>query len=203
MISALNQFENSIKQIRDLEALHSHLKNYLLLPNDLTDLLRSEIVYAVSALDKLIHELVRIGMIDIYCNRRISTNKYDNFSISLQTEKTITNSSSMQPPEYWIEQEIVNRHKYLSFQDPQNIADALSLIWNENHKWQKIGNRIGQDQRTLKIQLKNIVFRRNQIVHESDIDIVSGTRNSISESDAKLVVDFIDLLGKAIYEEVK
>jgi len=202
MLSALTEFDSSIRRVRELEALYHHLKNILQLPNDLSDLLRSEIVYSVSALDKLIHELVRIGMIEIYCNRRSPTNKYNNFAISLQTERNIS-TTSIQPPEYWVEQEIVNKHKQLSFQDPQNIADALSLIWNENHKWQKIAIRIGQDPRTLKTQLKNIVNRRNQIVHESDIDIILGTKNRITESDTKLIVDFIELLGKAIYEEVK
>lgn len=202
MLSAFTEFKSSISRVRELNTLHHHLKNNLQLPNDLSDLLRSEIVYCVSALDKLIHELVRVGMVDIYCNRRPPTGKFDTFAISLQTERNISNTS-IQPAEYWIEQEIVNRHKHLSFQDPKNIADALSLIWNENHKWQKIATRVGQDQRALKTQLKNIVNRRNQIVHESDIDIFSGTKNGITEGDTRLIVDFIESLGKAIYEEVK
>lgn len=202
MNSAIFQFRNNLRTIREIEVLYYHLKNTLRLPNDLSDLLRSEIVYSISALDKLIHELVKIGMIDIFCNRRVETSKYKNFTISLETQREIS-TTTIQPPEYWIEQEIVYKHRHLSFQDPQNIADALSLIWNEEHKWQKIASRIGIDQRTLKVQLKNIINRRNQIVHEADTDIITGTKNPITDSDTVLIVDFIEKIGEAIYEEVK
>lgn len=202
MILAILQFRENIKKIRETEVLFDYLVVNLRLPNDLTDLLRSEIVYSISALDKLVHELVKIGMIDIFCGRRPETNKYKGFTISLQTQHEISRPT-LQPPEFWIEQEIVNRHKIKSFQEPENIADALSLIWNEDHKWQKIATRISMDQSTLKTQLKNIVNRRNQIVHEADLNIITGAKNPINSTDCKLIVDFVEQIGEAIYAEIK
>ncbi|MEM6630454.1 MAG: HEPN domain-containing protein [Bacteroidota bacterium] len=202
MNNAFDQFRKDIGKVREIDSLYYYLKNKLQLPNDLTDLLRSEIVYSTSALDKLIHELVRIGMIDIFCNRRIATNRFKNYTISMSTYNGII-SSTIQPQEYWFEQEVINKHKHLSFQDPQKISEALSLIWDEEHKWQKIAIRMYTDQRTIRTQLKNIVSRRNQIVHESDLDSFTGVKNRINQTDTKFIVDFIEMLGEAIYEEVK
>ena len=202
MISAITQFKQSLEKVKEMHTLYCHLKDNLQLPNDLTDLLRSEIVNLVSALDKLVHELVRIGMIDIFFNRRTETAAYNNFTISLETLKNVNSSSPIQPPEYFLEQEIVNKHKHLSFQYPDKISEALSLIWGESHKLQKIAIRMNMDQRDLKTQLKNIVSKRNQIVHESDIDIITGDKIPITKSDVELIYNFIESFGQAIYDEI-
>jgi hypothetical protein len=62
MQTAHNQFLHNIRYIRELDSLYHFLKDTQNLPNDLSDLLRAELVYAVSALDKLVHELIKIGM---------------------------------------------------------------------------------------------------------------------------------------------
>ncbi|MEK6659649.1 MAG: HEPN domain-containing protein, partial [Campylobacterota bacterium] len=54
----------------------------------------------------------------------------------------------------------------------------------------------------MKTYLKNIVIRRNQIVHESDYNIFSNTKNTINENETKNIVEFIQVLGKSIYEYV-
>ena len=40
MQRAFNQFKDSLKYVKELDALYLYLKDTLLLPNDLTDLLR-------------------------------------------------------------------------------------------------------------------------------------------------------------------
>ena len=79
MQRAFDQFKDNMKYVKELDALFIHLKDNLHLPNDLTDILRAEWVYSVSALDKLIHELVRIGMIEAFQGRRVRTNKFSSF----------------------------------------------------------------------------------------------------------------------------
>jgi hypothetical protein len=79
----------------------------------------------------------------------------------------------------------------------------LSLIWHENHKWQKIATEMGMTQNNLKTELKNIVIRRNQIVHEGDFDLFTGDIQPIIHSDAQQSVEFIDNLGNTIYDLVK
>ena len=146
MQSAMEQFNGNIKAVKEMEALYEYLTTALKLPNDLSDILRAQLVYAVSALDKLIHELVRIGMLQAFAGQRTKTSKFYTFSISLETYNKIqqlnqsTNELQVETPEYFFEQEIIFKHKHLAFQEPDKIADALSFIWEEKQKWQKIAS---------------------------------------------------------------
>ncbi|CAG1771302.1 hypothetical protein BAC3_01702 [uncultured bacterium] len=216
MQRAFDQFNSNIAAIKEMDVLYQHLVNNLKLPNDLSDILRAQLVYSVSALDKLIHELVRIGMLQAFKNQRIKTSKFNGFSISLETYNKIQQLNDPKPdtlqletPEYFFEQEIIIKHKYLAFQEPEKIADALSFIWEEKQKWQKIasefnnlGENLNKSDDTLKKQLKNIISRRNQIVHEADIDIQTNKRNEIDIEDVKDAVNFIHDLGKVIFKLV-
>src|SRR5690606_2896750 len=105
----------------------------------------------------------------------------------------IGSSSTIIPPsEYWFEQEIIQKHSYLSFQEPTKISDALSLIWDHPQKWQFLAMATGiTPENTLKTRLKTIVVRRNQIVHEADINPETGERNEINKADTDNVSDFI------------
>ena len=198
MQRAFDQFTANIKYIRELGALHDYLVNEQKLPNDISDILRAKWVYTISALDKMIHEVVRIGMVQSFLDLRLKTTRFNAFTISLNTFNNIK-SNTIPPPEFWFEQEVVQKHKILSFQDPDKINDALGLIWNEEHKWQKISDSMGYNERDLKIRLKNIVNRRNQIVHEADIDLQTGVRSIIDLTDTIETVDFIEKLCKTIF----
>lgn len=202
MQRAYDQFLNNMRYIKELDTLFIYLKDTLNLPNDLTDILRAEWVYCISAFDKLIHELVRIGMIEAFQGIRTQTAKFSSFGVSTNT---LTSSlvGTVPPPEYWFEQEIIERHKTLAFQAPEKIADALSLIWDESHKWQTIADALGVDKSALTTQLKTIVNRRNQIVHESDLDLVTGVRNNIDKTDIDDVIEYIEKLSEAIFNAVK
>ena len=102
-----------------------------------------------------------------------------------------------------LEDIVVDNHKHLSFQDPEKISQVLSLIWHETHKWHRIANSLLTDENSLKIELKNIVIRRNQIVHEADVDLFTGSIQSINSTDVLNSVNFIYNLGIAIYSIVK
>lgn len=201
-----DQFSDRIRSCKELHSLYYHLKQTLALPNDLTDLLRAEIVNSVSAFDRFMHDMIRIGMIDIFNERRTQTNKFKTFTVSVEAliniQQAIKNNLTytvVPTPEYWFEQEIILRHKIISFQEPEKISDGLSYIWDENHKWQKISCLISIDEKVIKTTLKTIINRKNQIVHEADIDLQTGTRHDIEEADATETVDFLFKLGESIF----
>lgn len=98
MQRAFDQFKDSMKYVKELDALYLYLKETLHLPNDLTDLLRAEWVYTVSAMDKLIHELIRIGMIDSFQGSRVKTKKFLSFGITMNTHTNISNNSESSIP---------------------------------------------------------------------------------------------------------
>lgn len=54
----------------------------------------------------------------------------------------------------------------------------------------------------LKKRLKSIVSRKNQIVHETDIDLQTNSRNPINKTDVKEVVEFIFKLGENFFKVV-
>ena len=202
MHNAYKQFNDSIKYVKDLDTLFEYLTDIQKLPNDLTDLLRAEWVYSVSALDKLIHELVRVGMLQSFLGLRPKTRKFNAFTISVDTMANIQ-VATIPPAEYWFEQEIIQKHKALSFQDPDKISDILSLIWDENNKWQKISLPLLIRENDVKVTLKTIVNRRNQIVHEADLDLISGIRQTIDRPDTFKTVDLVTKIGESIYNCVK
>jgi hypothetical protein len=82
MQSAIDQFNISITRVRDLiaiyQSLHAQSTNVL----DLSDILRAALVLAVSALDYYVHEVVRIGMLEIHCGIRAEPNPPQNSSQS-------------------------------------------------------------------------------------------------------------------------
>ncbi len=201
MNNAFQQFQQNIRSCNELMALYDHLVFHLLLPNDLSDLLRSQFVNSISALDRLIHEFIRIGAVQTFVGTRPRTPKFESFSISLNTYFNCLNNP-FPSTEYWFEQEVILRNKHLSFQDPEKISEGLSLIWIETHKWAVISNRMGINERTLKTRLKTIVSRRNQIVHEADINPVTNTLSPIDRSEVQDTVTFIHSLGSAIYQSV-
>ncbi len=203
MLRAKQIFETGIIRVRNIDSLFVHLTTQLgFNSTDVSDLLRSEVVYSLSSFDRLIHDLVKSGMVEAFKGLRPPTNSYKNFNISLNQFDAI-NSASVPPAEFVFAQTITSSHKHLSFQDSDKVTEALSLIWHENHKWQKIATEMGMNQNDLRTELKNIVIRRNQIVHEGDFDLFTGNIQPICHSDTQQSVNFIDKLGNSIYNLVK
>ncbi len=157
-------FETGISRVRNIDSLFVHLtSNQGFNPEDVSDLLRTEIVYCISSFDRFIHDIVNLAMVETFIGNRTPTNSYKNFGITLHQFDSI-NNASIPPAEHIFSQTIISNHKHLSFQDPSKVTEALSLIWHENHKWQKLASKMSMNQNDLKTELKNIVIRRNQIV---------------------------------------
>lgn len=169
------------------------------IPLDSSDLLRWQWVLSVSALDKYIHDIVAAGMVEQYLKRRTATPKFNTFSLSMNV---ISNLSIDPAPEIEFRNEVIRKNSYLAFQEPDKIADALSYIWNEPNKWDIISGNMATsiDSTMLKTKLKNIVVRRNQIVHEGDCLSTNMplTQQAISLSDTEDVIQFITELVDAI-----
>ncbi len=166
MKDALNIFDSLIHQTNISKGLFCYL-NEKKIPIDATDLLRWQWVLAVSALDKYIHDIVCIGMVQEFSGTRPKTEKFKTFRINMDGYANLSSSFS---PELDFEKEVIRQHSFLAFQLPDKIADALSYIWSEKNKWKEISSNMATpiSESDLKIKLTNIVIRRNQIVHEGD-----------------------------------
>lgn len=126
MQSAIDLFRISMARVRDLIAVHNSLKAQASSVLDLSDMLRAALVLAVSALDYYIHEVVRIGMLEIHRGERPEPPGFSAFQISLGSARLGINAR--QNIDSWLEDEIRQRHSYKSFQQPEAIADAIRLI---------------------------------------------------------------------------
>lgn len=201
MLNAKGIFHRNIQQVNELGALHDHLSTLVNIPEQFDDLLRSQIVNAVSAFDKLMHDLIRIGMVKIFENQRPATGKYMGESIAIQHLPLLT-ASGVPPPAVCFEQIVREKLSALSFQDPTKIADGLSYIWSEKQKWQQIALGLGMSDVDAKTKLKLIVTRRNAIVHEADLDPVSNQKQSITRAETTDIANFLLALGNRICDLV-
>lgn len=134
MQSALDQFHVSISRVRDLISLHSSLKAQASPALDLTDLLRASLVLAVSALDYYIHEVVVLGMLEIYrgqrpeppTNRNASQSTFSKFKVSMggvqQERRSALEIAS------WLEQEILQVHGIEFLQEEHTLSTLLPII---------------------------------------------------------------------------
>jgi RiboL-PSP-HEPN len=202
MLNALVLFNKNVDIARQAGGLYEYLTTTVISPLSFDDLLRSQVVYSVSAFDKLLHDLVRIGMVETFLGVRAATPKYLAESISIGTHMSL-NSVSLPPKEIIFENAIIEKLKILSFQKPDKVADGLSYIWNESHKWQKIAGKIGMSENYAINTLKLIATRRNAIVHEADIDPITNTKFSITQVECENITNFLHRCGNEITSLVK
>ena len=197
MYSALTLFKANIEEAKNLTLLYEYLENSIKSPFSFDDLLRAQIVYSVSAFDKLMHDVIRIGIMEIFTDKRNPTPKYLAESISTSIYNELI-SATVPPKEHIFEQAIVKKLKTISYQDPEKVAEGLSYIWEEKQKWQKIALKMAIDDKTAKTTLKLIVDRRNAIVHEADINFLTNHKYSISMTECQSITEFLYRCGEEI-----
>jgi hypothetical protein len=194
-----SRFTANIGRARDLRALFINLKASTGSALDLTDILRAAIVSAVSALDTFIHEITRMGMVEIYQNARPRTDAFGRFPISMQNVLLVIATPG---DTKWLEDEIRSQHGWLSFQQPDKVADAIRLFCGKE-LWKEVGIRLAIDPKSAKNRLALIVDRRNKIAHEADMDPTSpGSRWPIDELLVQEVIDRLEQIGDAIFHIV-
>ena len=197
MRNSLTIFQKSIAESRHNTFLFDFLTENLRVPVSFDDLLRNQVAQAVGAFDKLLHDLIRIGMREIFMGRRTATAKYQAEAISLQLHTALL-AATIPPKEALFEQAVVVKLKHLSFQHPEKISEGLSLIWGEKHKWNKIALEMRLNSHYVVTKMGLISSRRNAIVHESDMDPITNTKTSISRGECQDITDFVEQCGMKI-----
>jgi len=191
-----NRFTANIGRARDLRALFINLNASTGSTLDLTDVLRAAIVSGVSAFDTFIHETTKIGMMEVYQNARPKTDAFGRFGVSMQSVLLVIATPGATK---WLEAEISSQHAWLSFQQPDKVADAIRLFCGKD-LWNEVGIRLATDAKTAKNRLALIVDRRNKIAHEADMDPTSpGSRWPIDELLVRDVIDGLEQIGNAIF----
>lgn len=199
MTGALEAFKYNIHRVNEMRGLHSALIIQVTPAIDLSDLLRSLHVLAVSALDHYVHELVLAGMMETFDGLRAPTAAYSKFRLTMSS---ILGTMTMSEARSNIEADIRTQHSFLSFQRPDKIADAIRLF-SDVDLWSSVETKLHQPKAKIKVQLQLIVDRRNKIAHEADVDPSFPTaRWPINPEDVAFVCQFIEELAEAIDSSV-
>ena len=165
MQQAIEQFRRNVQRVRDLGSLYQALSSQTTQALDLSDLLRSQWVMSVSALDHYVHELVRVEMLEAFRGNRVRTDAFLRFQVSLESALTVAAALGN---DQWLEEQIRTRNGYRSFQHPDHIADAIRLISDEP-LWNSVTAHLQTMPNDVRGRLRVIVDRRNKIAHEADM----------------------------------
>ena len=197
MHSALTQFRQNLEWVRELGALAAAVESMTTPAIDVSDMLRAQVVLAVSAVDHFVHDLSRLGMIEIAQGVRARTDAYLRFQMPLTSVESALRGL---PHEMWIGDTVREKHSWLSFQEPDRIADAIRLI-SSVKLWEAVGNELEMPAQDVKTNLRLIVDRRNKIAHEADMDPANpGFRWPIARGLVDGAIKFIERIGEAIFK---
>ncbi len=136
MQSAIEQFRISIQRVRDLIALHNSIKAQSTSALDLSDILRAALVLTVSALDYYIHEVVTLGMLEIYRGQRSEPNPSRNSSKSAFSRFKVSLGGASQERQIaldiasWLETEIQQNYGSEFLQQSYQLSQLLPMISN-------------------------------------------------------------------------
>jgi hypothetical protein len=198
MQTAIENFRLNIERVRHLGGLYDAICGLTTSAIDASDLLRAQVMLAVSALDFYIHEATVRGMVEVYEGIRPPTDAFrrQKVSGSLLLGNALASSAAF-------ESDIRERHSFLSFQQPDKISDAIRLFCDKP-LWQVVAQQLGLNDSDVKSRLRLVVDRRNKIAHEADVDpSFPGVRWPISREDAIASLNFITEICETINSAVE
>jgi len=194
-MTPIEQFRANIARVRHLGVLLRSMKALTTVAVDFSDILRAELVAAVSALDHLVHELARVGMLEVYSGARSHTDAYSRFRVPMGA--AVIGLSAPHTSD-WFDAAIRDAHGWLSFQQPDKIADAIRLFSSVS-LWDVVAANMNMNVKDVKTRLQTIVDRRNKIAHEADLDpTLPGATWPIDEVQVNDAIAFIETLGETI-----
>jgi RiboL-PSP-HEPN len=197
---AIQQFRLNIKSAKELGNIVDAI--LLLAPHiDTSEVLRAQLVLAVSAFDCFIHDLVRLGTVEIYQGSR-SYDQKKTLKPEFEIPKLIhLLTLSKQDQLKDLNKEFQRIFKTKTFQEPNIIEKNLICIGLENI-WFEVGLRMTLTKEDLIRQINLIMARRNSIVHEADIDLrgALGQKTPIDKEEVLKNVLFMEVLCEKIYE---
>lgn len=189
----LIRFESTITQVKELLAIH-----YYLISAPVTqvsdNILRAALAMLVSTIDTTIHELI-VKAIMYELKEAKSVFKIENIKIGISVSKELDNEQRLR----LIESDLRGQYAKESIQSSRQIETALATI-GITKIWTKLSTIMGMSPDNIKIQLDLLVRRRNQIVHEGDLDHLHNLREIVRE-DLTESLEFTKKLVNGIISE--
>lgn len=198
MIQAKNNFDRNLSYVNDIGSIYDEVVRLApTLTTQASQLLRSQFVLLVSALDTYIHDIVRIGILQVYQGSRPVSKDLCRLSFTYNDLSELeAQSPMMKIPTF--EQIIRRINSEDSYQSSKSIEYALRLI-GVTGIWSKLSSKLTMRPDDIKTKLDLIVRRRNQIAHESDYNPTTGGQRDINKDELDKTKSFILLLIDAIH----
>ena len=104
----------------------------------------------------------------------------------------------------WLDEQIRDRLGHRSFQQPDDIADAIRLISNVE-LWNSVAVQLQTTSQDVRDRIRLVVDRRNKIVHEVDSNPTYGQIGmlwSLTATQTDDAVAFVESVGEAVHTVV-
>ena len=191
-------FDRNLSYINDIGSIYDEVVRLApTLVTQASQLLRSQFVLLVSALDTYIHDIVRIGILQEYQGIRPVSRGLSKLSLTYNDLSELESQPPMMKTPT-MEQIIRRINSVDSFQSSKSIEYAMGLI-GITGIWSKLSSSLAVNAEDIKTKLDLIVRRRNQIAHESDYNPSTGHQRGINKNEIKDIKVFICDFVNAIH----
>lgn len=196
-------FRRNRARILDLSAVYDYWVGQApLLQNQLDEVLRAELVQTVSAFDTFIHDCVRIGIVNKFISSGVLSSSLKEYPIPFEDFEAINALPNMNDKALYLDGVIKKVNSKDSYQSPKSVEYALGLIGVTNI-WSKVAPGMRMSAQDVRLELSNIVNRRNKIAHESDLNPLGVSLNPITKAEVDNVILFIYGLVINIFHQVR
>lgn len=203
MVNAVLMFRRNRSRILDLEAVYDLMMDHApLLQNQLDELLRAQLVQIVSSFDTFIHDCVRIGIVRQFINGGARSSSLKTYPIPYEDFCAINAIPNINDKALYLNGVIKKINSKDSFQGPVSVEYALGLI-GVDKLWLRVAPGMRMQANDVKLELANIVNRRNKIAHESDLDALGVSLNPITSEEIDRVMTFVYGLVIQIFHIVR
>ena len=197
--TAFEEMRQNLDYARDLVRGGRYLQRLEVGAFDVRDLYRAAWVQAVSALDHWIHRELydRASALAIRPSAARPA-KFLRIEVPMSLLEDVLHESVAM--EQVFREHLRSKYGHLSFQQPDKIKEAVSLI-SDVSLWPTVAKELGEAQSSKSVQddLADIVKRRNRIAHETDRDhLAGGVRAVITDGEVSSVIDWLEKVASAI-----
>lgn len=196
-VAPLAQFADNIAYARGMAETAGHLN-----AEREADLYRAAWIQAVAALDYWVHrELYQRATAIALDTSASRSRRFLNFAIPWKKVEEI-HHGERQLREVFLEA-LQEKYAHQSFQSTQHIGEALSLVLGDstttNTMWQRTAQKLGMDKAAM-VQRHDgeVIQRRNQISHTSDIDPSTHTRRPIAKVETNEAIEWVERMVDAL-----
>lgn len=160
--------------------------------NNLAWLLRLSLILGVSSVDAYFHAIIAEYISSIWKSEN-HPKKLDNFKIELQDVNSFNTRGQ------GIRKIIQRKLDYISLQNPEKIKEHLHLI-DIDDIWLKLTKHLGVRKDNFLKRWKNIIDRRDHIVHSADRHLTGPHKNREKKINVVYVKKSLEFIQSAINE---